>query len=438
MARARGSPARWILVGVLWVVYLINMGFPMYGGTVANTYMTDALGMSRGVLGAGFALFTFFQGASGVLVLLCINRRGVRVTLLVGALLIICGALLMRLAVTSSWQYVITYGLVLGLGVGFGAVLPITTLVTHRFSEKRALAMSLVLTAGGVGGLVAAPLVDRVIRAAGGDWRAAWILVAAASAVAALVTLLFIRDKPVDPEAEAGTAPAILPEDPLSNATLVDTGRVHRTVRDWRAEEALRSPALWLFGVGSLAFTAPFMLCVAHSVIHLRDLGHPSALASMSIGLLTIFSIVGRLVAGVWGDRFEPRLIWSASLILIALGCLALIRASSLLSIVAYTFLVGNGFGAAYVCRPVAIANYFGASAFASINGVLSTVLTVFTAAIPYLGGLDHDIRGNYTITFVGVAAVAVMGTIGLLSIRPPTLEAATAGGRSLVPGEKP
>ena len=29
----------WKLVGALWFIYLLNMGFPLYGGAVINTYM---------------------------------------------------------------------------------------------------------------------------------------------------------------------------------------------------------------------------------------------------------------------------------------------------------------------------------------------------------------------------------------------------------------
>ncbi|MBP2659526.1 MAG: D-galactonate transporter, partial [Firmicutes bacterium] len=29
----------WKLVGVLWTLYLLNMGFPLYGGAVINSFM---------------------------------------------------------------------------------------------------------------------------------------------------------------------------------------------------------------------------------------------------------------------------------------------------------------------------------------------------------------------------------------------------------------
>ena len=37
----------WKLVGILWFLDFLNMGFPYYGGTVVNTYMRNDIVMSR-------------------------------------------------------------------------------------------------------------------------------------------------------------------------------------------------------------------------------------------------------------------------------------------------------------------------------------------------------------------------------------------------------
>ena len=37
----------WTLVGVLWVIYLLNLAFPSYGAGVINTFMAKDLGLDR-------------------------------------------------------------------------------------------------------------------------------------------------------------------------------------------------------------------------------------------------------------------------------------------------------------------------------------------------------------------------------------------------------
>jgi hypothetical protein len=44
----------WKLVGALWMLGFLNMGFPFYGGSVINTYMLRQIHMSRSIYGLGF------------------------------------------------------------------------------------------------------------------------------------------------------------------------------------------------------------------------------------------------------------------------------------------------------------------------------------------------------------------------------------------------
>ena len=37
----------WKLVFILWLLDFVNMGFPLYGGAVINTYMLKEIPMSR-------------------------------------------------------------------------------------------------------------------------------------------------------------------------------------------------------------------------------------------------------------------------------------------------------------------------------------------------------------------------------------------------------
>ncbi len=162
----------WIMVGVLWVIYFINMAFPYYGAGVINTHMAKALSLDRSILGLGFMIIAFSQGLPGPLIALCLNKKGLRSTIIAGSLVIVLGALFMALWVSTGWQYVVVFGVVIGLGVGFSSAIPVQTGITLWFSKKRALALSLALTAAGIGGFVAAPLLNRVISFAQGNWRA--------------------------------------------------------------------------------------------------------------------------------------------------------------------------------------------------------------------------------------------------------------------------
>lgn len=47
----------WTIVVSLWIIYFLNVGFPMYGGQTVNTFMADEMGFKRTILGLAFSLF---------------------------------------------------------------------------------------------------------------------------------------------------------------------------------------------------------------------------------------------------------------------------------------------------------------------------------------------------------------------------------------------
>ncbi len=417
-----GSFYGWILVAILWVIYLINIAFPYYGAGIMNAYMAESLNMDRSILGLGFTFILLFSGLPGPLIALCLNKKGVRFTLVLGSLIIIIGALLMALVVTEGWQYVIVFGIIVGTGVGFGGGMAVQTGVTLWFSKKRALAMSIVLTSAGIGGFIAAPLLDRIIAAADGVWKAGWFFVAGMSALAALLAVFLVKNRPSDlGQVPDGIMEGEGPAD-SSDTKPVSAGKVYRATMDRQVGDAAKTMAFWLIIAASVSYIGPLVVFIAHGVIHLRDLGHSPAVAAVSLGLLTLCSIAGRLLAGALGDRIEPRYIWSAGLLLCMGGILLVINAATLIEMYLYAVLLGVGYGAAYICMVTIISNYYGVNSFASIMGILIPITTVASSLAPYLTGLAYDRLGSYSTAFMITAVLCLIGAVLIFFAAPPKL----------------
>ena len=95
----------WKLVFILWLLDFLNMGFPLYGGAVINTYMLKEIPMSRSMFGMGFTLLNIFVGIPSILVAASIVRWGVRKTFGIGSMLILIGALWLSLIASRPWHY---------------------------------------------------------------------------------------------------------------------------------------------------------------------------------------------------------------------------------------------------------------------------------------------------------------------------------------------
>jgi len=410
------------MVGVLFSIYFLNSTFPYYGAGVINAYMAKALNLDRTTIGLGFSIFSVSLALTSPLVGICIDRLGIRLTLFCGGLLIMLGALLMTLMITGPWHYNVVFGVIVGAGVSMGGAIPVQAGVTNWFKKRKAIAMSVVLSAAGIGGLLAAPLLNKVIDTFDNNWKMGWFVVMATAALSAALAGLGVRNKPEDlGQVPDGIQPSKEPAK-TSGAGLAGAGKVYHSSGPWKMREALKTKALWLIILASVAFLMPYVTCVAHTVMYLQDMGHPESFAALSVGLLVFFSIIGRLLGGGFGDRVEPRVIWFFGLCSVLAGMVVLTKAGSLgsISVYIYTILVGAGFGAAYVCMATIVGNYFGAQSFAPIMGMIFPIIFLAAALGPFLAGSAYDNLGSYHRVFYGLTALAFTGAIIILFAKPP------------------
>src|SRR6204780_4572038 len=188
----------WTLLAVLFSLDFVNMGFPVYGGTVINSYMLRQIPMSRGELGLGFTFSNLFVGLSATIVAMSILKQGIRKTFAIGSGLICAGSLFLAFFASRPWHYLLGYGGIVGVGMGFGILVPAGTAVTRWFKRYRGRAMGICLGASGIAGFIVAPLLNRMLEASGGNWRVGWQIVAGVAVISGIVVLLFIKERPED------------------------------------------------------------------------------------------------------------------------------------------------------------------------------------------------------------------------------------------------
>jgi MFS family permease len=448
----------WQLLGVLWVVLLINLAFPAYGSSVINTYMAADLHLDRKMLGLPYSIYLIMSGLPAPLVAMCVNRKGVRFTLLLGGAMVIVGSLLMGLFVSSGTGAVLAFGLVVGTGVATGGALATQTGVTRWFVRRRALALAILLSGGGIGGFIAAPLLDRVIRLAGGNWRVGWFIVAALSAIVAVVIAVFVKERPAD----VGQAPDGDPVGPSTGANGVSAAsggdvrssggagsggvagsgasavagvatravagtarplaraRVHVTSDEWTYREVLREPSLWMMLIAALGVSLSYTIFLAHGPVHLKDLGHPVSAGATAVSVATLSQLLAKVIVGAFGDQIDPRYIWAAFTALGGLGMLLIAHATGANDVYAFAICLGAGFGGMIVCLMAVLSNYYGTKVYPSVVGLALAIQTTFGSTSPIVAGWAYDRYGTYNYCFYFIAAVCFGGVVLLLAIRPP------------------
>ncbi len=411
----------WRLLAAFWLISIANLAFPNYGSSVMNPYMAADLHLDRRMLGLPFSVFVLMSGLPGPLIALLINRKGVRFTLVTGGLLILAGSLAMALFVSSGMQAVLAFGVVVGIGVIAGSTVTAQAGIARWFIKRRALALAILYSANNFGGVIAAPLLDRIISAAGGNWRMGWWLLAGLACLSIVIAALFVRERPSDlgQLPDGGTQ-----KEPATAGKMRKPGRfgVQVTSEEWKYREVLRSHAFWLMLASMLGASSASSLFLGQGVAHLRDIGHTPAAAALSISVNMVFSFLAKVIIGALGDKYDPRYLWAATSASAGLSMFLLAHAGGALGVYPFAACLGFGFGGSIVCMMAVLSNYYGLSVFPSIAGLGVAIQTTVSAIVPYAAGYLYDSYGSYTAAFYIVGVWGFLGAITLFLVRPPRI----------------
>jgi len=421
----------WKLLAIFWIILFANFAFPLYGASVVNSYMAIALHWSRTQLGVASSIYQLMIGVPAPLVAWCIAKRGVRFTAALGCAVVTAGALLMSFVVRTRLQVDLVYGVMIGLGAMTGGVLVAQTGINRWFNRRKGLAITLVHTGGTFGGFAAARVLDKVIRASGGNWRAGWWLIALLSTACTILAVVFVRERPADlgqlPDGEVAE-PAGAQVSPANAASHTAARGVYKATDDWSFGEAVRTPALWLYILALLGFSAGYPLYLAHGVLHLRDLGYSPEAAASSISIMLLSALFGTLFFAGIADRAEPRIAWAVGSIVFAAGMLLAMHASGTVGLYLYAILLGASFGTMFSAMMVLPANYYGVKAYPAVISFAMVIGTSAGAAGEVIAGIVFDRVGSYTPVFYCVAGMTVLSAIVLLLMKPARKPATTLG----------
>lgn len=406
----------WKILAGLMITYAGLCGDITYAYGVFLPAMSRTFLWSRSALSGPYVFFFIVGGILGPVAGITVARFGARKNMVFFNLIASLGLLGMS-QVRDLWQVYLFFGLMTGLGIAFGEFIPITSVINNWFIRKRSMAMGLLFASGGFGGFVLPPVISRLIIGLG--WRWTWVCLAGLHFLLTVILGgLLIRGRPEDVNQRPDGTPK--EERALSSTLTAASGGIYQTPIDWTANEALRSPALWMImALFAIALFATNML-TTHQVAYLQDLHFSPFMSATALGLMIGMSIIGRLACGLLGMRFEGRYLAAFFLAFMGLGVMSLIGARRISWVYLYSILTGVGFGGIVVLVPNLLGAYFGRTHYSRIIGWMSPGVVLIGAGSPILAGFFYDATGNYIFPFTMAAVLIFAGTIIALLTRPP------------------
>ncbi len=376
----------WRVVIACFLMALACWGFGLYGHSVYLAELTRLHGWPPSVIATASTMTYLLNGALVIFTGNALARFGARRFVLSGVAALAVAITLLALA-REPWHVYVAY-LIMSFGwLGLGLV-TIPTLISQWFTRKRGLAISLALNGASFGGIVVAPLLVLLIGVTGFTTA---MLIAAVVMVAILIPVVSLW-VPVQaaPAASPSTEPA------------------------WTRRDALRSVPFWtVSGPFALALIAQVAFIV-HQIAFMEPLVG-RATAALSVSVMTIFAVTGRLTLGTVVDRLDPRWISSVSMFSQAAALFGMTQTTDttllLVCCAAYGFSVGN-----IITLPsLIVQREFPGPSFAMVLG-LSTAIGTFAGALgPGLIGLFRDLTGDYGAALMFCMALKIVGGAGVL-----------------------
>ena len=289
----------WIVLAVMFAAMLAGVGVRAAPG-VMIVPLEHAFGWSIATISGAVSLNIILLGVTGPFLTGLIEFAGLKRTIVACMLVMVAGTGLSNL-MTSPWQLFLTWGFMVGIGCGAGAVGMAAAIANRWFVERNGLAMGLLTAANAAGQLVFLPLLAMLAERYG--WRGVSVTVTLAIAAMVPVVVLLMPEWPAD----VGAAPygaEGAPRPPIrqgNNPIAVAFGTLAR---------ASRSLDFWLltgsFAVCGLSTNG---LINTHLIAYCADHGISQVVGADVLAALGIFSLIGATLSGWMCDRFNPRLL---------------------------------------------------------------------------------------------------------------------------------
>jgi MFS family permease len=378
------SPYAWARLAAALAVGAIG-GVGMWSIAVVLPAVQAEFGVARGAASFPYTMTMLGMAAGGMVMGRLSDQRGVRVVILLGAVMLGLGFALASQA-QSIWQFIAVQGLVigaLGASTSFG---PLVADITLWFQKRRGLAVALCASGNYLAGAIWPPLLQYGVANHG--WRATY-LATGVICVVGIVPLLvmFRRPPPVQP------APAL----PAGDTADVDSGRPLGM-----APTQLQS----LLMLAGIACCVGMSMPQVHIVAYCGDLGYGTKIGAQMLAVMMFCGIISRLVSGWICDHIGglPTLLLGSALQ--GLMLMAYLPFDSLTALYVVSALFGLVQGGIVPSYAIIVREVFPADRNVATRVSAVLMSTVAGMALGgWLSGVIFDWTGSYRAAFLhGIA----------------------------------
>ncbi|MEU0088382.1 MFS transporter [Streptomyces sp. NPDC006274] len=399
----------WYVAAVTFVTIIGAAAFASLPGLLIEPLHSE-FDWSRGTIGFAVSVNLALYGLTAPFAAALMDRYGIRRVVAVALTVIAAGSVL-TVWMTAPWQFVLYWGVLVGLGSGSMALAFAATVTNRWFVKRRGLVTGILTAAGASGQLVFLPLLSWLVE--NHEWRPAAITVALSALAVVPFVWLLLRDHPADVGIAAYGAEGFTPKpDPVPGAARRAVQVLFR---------AARTGPFWLLaGTFAICGASTNGLVKTHFVPAAHDHGMPITAAASLLAVIGVFDVVGTIASGWFTDRFEARRLLAVYYALrgVSLLFLPMLLAPTVQPPMIF-FIVFYGLDwVATVPPTIALCREHYGDDSAIVFGWVLASHQVGAAVVAFAGGVARDVFGSYDVVWYASGALCAAAALLALVIR--------------------
>ena len=393
---------RWV-IAIAGVFLQIALG-AVYAWSVFRIPLSKQFGWSISQVTFTFTISIFVLGFAAFFGGLWMNRVGPRTVALTAGTFYGLGVFLASFSANKLWWLYLSYGVIGGIGLGLGYIVPVATLVKW-FPDRRGLITGIAVGGFGAGALITAPVATRLIQTVGVLPTFAYLGVA--YFIVTIIASLFMRNPPEGWQPEGWT--------PSEKET------AQRATHDFLLSEALKAWQWWALWLILFLNTSAGIAIISQEAPIFEELTKVSAIvAGGMVGVASLGNGVGRVFWAWLSDLITRRGTFIVMFIVQVLlfWFLPTITVPSIMTTVTFVILMcyGGGFGT----MPAFTADYFGPKNVGPIYGLMLTAWSFASVFGPLYIARMRETTGNYSGALHFIAIVMFVSVLLPIIVRPP------------------
>jgi MFS transporter, OFA family, oxalate/formate antiporter len=398
---------RW-LMAVAGVFLQMALG-AAYAWSVFRIPLSKEFGWSITEITWVFLISWFFLGCTATVGGMWMKRVGPKVVAMTAGLLWGGGVFLASFSAHRLWWMYLTYGVIGGIGLGMGYIVPITVLVKW-FPDRRGLITGIAVAGFGAGALFSAPAAGWLILRVGLMPTFAYLGVA--YGIIAIAAGSFMKNPP-EGWTPAGWTPSA-------------KHIAQRSDRDYTLGQALATWQWWaLSALMSINTMAGLSIVTQASPIFQEMGGATVKTAARLVGIIAIGNGAGRIFWSYVSDLTTRKTAFFMMYLVEAILFWSYHTFHSLPILFVATFILVMCYGGAYGITPAFAADYFGPRDVGSIFGLMMLPWAFASAFGPSLFAYLRQVNGNYNQALMFLGGMMTVALLLPILVHPPRNQSA-------------